>query len=95
MEKKVKKTIRVVARIDPATKDDAQAVLADMGLDMSTAINIFLKQVARDRRLPFTPDAVDPLDRATDLALEDVKNGRLTTFDSLEDFRKDLYHDED
>ncbi|WP_040534819.1 type II toxin-antitoxin system RelB/DinJ family antitoxin [Schleiferilactobacillus shenzhenensis] len=88
-------TTRIVTRIDRQTKMEAQSVLAEMGLDMSTAIKIFLKQVAHDRRLPFTPDAEDPLDRATDLALEDVAAGRITTFDSLADFRKDLYSDAD
>ncbi len=89
------KSVRVFARIDPLTKEAAQKTLNDMGLDMSTAIAIFLKQVARDRRLPFTPNAVDPLDRATDLALADVKAGRMTTYETLDDFRKTLYTDED
>ncbi|NVY96524.1 type II toxin-antitoxin system RelB/DinJ family antitoxin [Lactobacillus sp. DCY120] len=89
------KTVRISARIDPETKTAAQEALSTMGLDMSTAISIFLKQVARDQRLPFTPDAKDPLDRATDIALQDVKAGRVTTFNSLADFRKDLYSNED
>ena len=31
----------------------AQSVLADLGLDMSTAINIFLKQVVHQEAIPF------------------------------------------
>lgn len=88
-------SVRVFAQIDLATKETAQQVLADIGLDLNTAIALFLKQIARDQRLPFTPDANDPFDRATDLTLADVKENRMKTFDSLDAFRKDLYSDRD
>lgn len=87
------KTVRVSAQVDADTKKAAQRVLSDMGLDMNTAIGAFLKHVARERRMPFTPDARTPIDRATNLALADVQAGRMKTFNSLEDFRKDLYAD--
>ena len=40
--------------IDSETKAKAQELLADLGLDLSTAVNIFLRQMIRDNALPFT-----------------------------------------
>ncbi|HTR18781.1 MAG TPA: type II toxin-antitoxin system RelB/DinJ family antitoxin [Candidatus Paceibacterota bacterium] len=42
-------------RIEEKTKKAAQKTLANMGLDMSTAVNMFLRQVIRENGLPFTP----------------------------------------
>ena len=40
--------------IDAETKAKAQAMLADLGLDLSTAVNIFLRQMIRENAIPFT-----------------------------------------
>lgn len=40
--------------IDSETKAKAQELLADLGLDLSTAVNIFLRQMIRDNAFPFT-----------------------------------------
>ncbi len=45
----------VRARIDEATKAEAAAVLAGMGLSLSDAFRMLLKRVAADRALPFEP----------------------------------------
>lgn len=39
--------------IDADVKSQAQALYADLGLDLSTAINIFLRQSIRENRIPF------------------------------------------
>lgn len=39
--------------IDADTKAKAQELLADLGLDLSTAVNIFLRQMVRDNAIPF------------------------------------------
>lgn len=46
-------------RIDDEIKRSAERTLNDIGLSMSTAINIFLKTVARENRIPFELSA-DP-----------------------------------
>ena len=46
-------------RIDDDTKKQAQQIFNDMGLDITTAVNIFIKQVVRNRSFPFLPSA-DP-----------------------------------
>ncbi len=45
----------VRARIDEATKTEAAAVLATMGLSLSDTFRLLLKRVAADRALPFEP----------------------------------------
>ena len=42
-------------RVEGKTKKAASKTLADIGLDMSSAVNIFLKQVVVEKGLPFTP----------------------------------------
>ena len=39
--------------IDAETKAQAQAMLADLGMDLSTAVNIFLKQMLYEGGIPF------------------------------------------
>ena len=41
-------------RIDSEIKAKAQDILASLGLDMTTAINIFLRQAIRQEGIPFT-----------------------------------------
>lgn len=45
----------VRARIDEATKAEAAAVLATMGLSLSDAFRLLLKRVAAEKALPFEP----------------------------------------
>lgn len=45
----------VRARIDAATKNEAAAVLASMGLSLSDAFRLLLKRVAAEKALPFEP----------------------------------------
>ena len=39
--------------IDAETKARAQELLADLGMDLSTAVNIFLKQMVYEKAIPF------------------------------------------
>jgi DNA-damage-inducible protein J len=49
-------------KIDKKEEDRAHEVLADIGMDLTTAVGIFLKTVARERRIPFIL-ALDPDNR--------------------------------
>lgn len=40
--------------IDAEIKAQAQELFADFGMDLSTAINIFLRQAIRENAIPFT-----------------------------------------
>lgn len=46
--------------IDADIKAKAQDLFADFGMDLSTAINIFLRQAIRENRIPFLIQREDP-----------------------------------
>lgn len=46
-------TINVNIRIDEDLKKQSEVILAEMGLNMTTAVNIFLRQVLRTGGIPF------------------------------------------
>ena len=39
--------------LDSELKSQAQELMADLGLDLSSAITLFLKQAVREQRIPF------------------------------------------
>ena len=46
-------TVNMSIRVDTELKKQADAMFADMGLNMTTAMNMFLRQVVRQGRIPF------------------------------------------
>ena len=50
---------QISLRVDDDVKHGAEQALNDIGLSMATAINVFLRKVARERRIPFELSA-DP-----------------------------------
>ena len=46
-------TVNTSIKIDEKTKKEAQELFKDLGLSLSTAINIFLKQAIREKGIPF------------------------------------------
>ncbi len=46
-------TTNINIRTDSELKAKAQAVFADLGLDMTTAVNVFLNQVVYHQAIPF------------------------------------------
>jgi len=43
----------VNVRMDKDTKKEADELFAEMGINMSTAINIFVRQSVRQKKIPF------------------------------------------
>ena len=46
-------SVLVQARIDPKIKEEASAVLEDMGLSVSDAVRLMLVKTAKEKTLPF------------------------------------------
>ncbi len=44
---------QVSVRVDDEVKRNAEATLSAIGMSMGTAVNVFLKAVAREHRIPF------------------------------------------
>ena len=66
----------VRARIDEATKTEAAAVLATMGLSLSDAFRLLLKRIAAEKALPFEPLVPNA---ETIEAMKAARRGELTT----------------
>lgn len=47
------KTTNIYVRLEPGLKEQAEAVLEQLGIPVSNAVNIFLKQVVMQRGIPF------------------------------------------
>jgi DNA-damage-inducible protein J len=47
-------TVNVTFRVDDELKKQADALFSDLGMNLSTAFNIFLRQSVREQQLPFT-----------------------------------------
>ena len=58
---------QISLRVDDDVKRGAERTFDDIGLSLSTAINIFLKKVARERRIPFELSA-DPFYSESNMA---------------------------
>ena len=72
---------QISLRVDDDVKRGAEQTIEDIGLSMSTAINIFLKKVARERRIPFELSA-DPFYSESNMRylekkMKDYKAGQL------------------
>ena len=52
-------SVTIQVRVDETVKNEAALVLADAGLNLSTAVQMFLVRVAKECALPF-----DPFDKA-------------------------------
>ena len=63
---------QVSVRVDDEVKRNAEATLNAIGIPMSTAVNVFLKAVAREHRIPFELNA-DPF--YSDSNMRHIKSG--------------------
>jgi DNA-damage-inducible protein J len=59
-------------RMDNDIKRQAQHIFAEFGLDMTTAINMFLRQAIRERRIPFELK-LDVPNAETRAAIEEIQ----------------------
>ena len=80
--------------IDADVKAQAQELFADFGLDLSTAINIFLRQSIRENCIPFSiqrevpnADTIAAMKEADDMVNHPE---RYETFHSMEDLKRAL-----
>lgn len=85
----MEKTATLNLRVNPVVKERAEAVLAQLGVPMSTAIDMYLNQISLTGGIPFpvslpkAPEGVD-MDRMTDekihellmQGMNDAKQGR-------------------
>ncbi|HHV15936.1 MAG TPA: type II toxin-antitoxin system RelB/DinJ family antitoxin [Gelria sp.] len=85
------KTTNLNIRVDEELKREAEAIFNELGLNMSTAMNIFLRYSVRYGGIPFDLRIEKP-NEETRAAIDDVNNNRnmSKTFDSVSALMEDL-----
>ena len=80
-------------RIDSEIQEQAAALFADLGLDISEAINIFLHQCIIRRGIPFhieMPRYSDRMIAAIDEAARISRDPNVPGYENMEDLKKAL-----
>lgn len=90
------RTSNVFARVEPEIKEQAEQVLNQLGIPMSNAVGMFLRQIVLQRGIPFdmklpqgAPLAYDSLTKAQfdaeiEKGMADIKAGRFYSADDVE-----------
>jgi len=81
----------VRARVDTRVKEEARAVLSEMGLSMSDAIRLLLVRVATEKAFPFeikVPNA------ETRRAMQEAREGHVSRHETVSDLLDDLAAEE-
>lgn len=103
MPREATRTASVYTRVDPETKEQAELVLAELGIPMSNAIGMFLKQVVIQRGIPFemklpasSPVVIGDLtkeqfDAEMQMGIDDINAGRVVSADDVEAEMRRLY----
>lgn len=84
-------TTNLNIRVDEELKRRAEAIFTELGLNMSSAMNIFLRYCVRYGGIPFDLRIEKP-NAETQAAIDDVNNNRnmSQTFDSVRTLMEDL-----
>lgn len=90
------RTANVFARVEPEIKEQAEIVLDQLGIPMSNAVGMFLRQIVLQRGIPFEmklpanrPVVMSELtkeqfDEALTKGMNDIENGRVFSADDVE-----------
>jgi len=72
-------TTNVTIRMDKDLKEQAESLYAEFGMNLTTALNIFMRQTVRQGKIPFEISLNQP--NAATLAamqeIEDMRSGKL------------------
>jgi len=85
-------------RIDNKTKRQASNIIKKLGLDLSTAIKLYLKQIIINQGIPFrvrtengyTPEFEDSLLRAEEETMRLYKTGKIKGYSSINKMHEDI-----
>lgn len=89
-----KNTTNLTIRLDSDLKKDCEALYAELGMSLSTAINVFLRQSLRKGGLPFDVRLDDQPNRTTIEAMLEAeriaKDPTVKRYNDLDELFKDL-----
>ena len=103
MPREATRTASIYTRVDPETKEQAELILAQLGIPMSNAVGMFLKQIVIQRGIPFEMKLppVKPLsinnmtkeqfDAEMRAGMDDIHAGRVISADEIEEEMNRIY----
>lgn len=78
--------------LDPQLKLNAQSLFSDLGMDLTTAVTIFLRQAVREQRIPFdikcsvpNQETLDAMNEYYTMKANPEQYKRYSTFKELRD----------
>lgn len=89
------RTSNVFARVEPEVKEEAERILDQLGIPMSNAVGMFLRQVVLQRGIPFEMKlpkrepvsfaalTKEQADAELEKGMDDIKAGRTYSADSI------------
>ena len=85
-------------RVDKETKESAKKVLDELGLDMSAAIKLYLRQISITKGIPFqirtengfTPEQEREILESSEEAIREIKAGKRKVYTSVDKMMEDL-----
>ena len=72
VERVTTEMVNTSIRLDKKVKHDAEALFSDMGINMTTAVNIFLRRCLMENRIPFEVGLYKP-NAETIAAIEELE----------------------
>ena len=84
-------SVNVTLRVDEELKRQADSLFSELGLNMTTAFNVFLRQSVREQQIPFRISK-NVLNAVTLAAMENAEKGKdlYGPFDTLDDLMEAL-----
>lgn len=85
-------TVSTNIKIDPELKKQAQELFDELGMNLTTAVNVFLSQAVREQSIPFKIG----IDKPNEVTIAAIKNGDeiikkgTSRFDNIDDMFDDL-----
>ena len=86
-------TTNISIRMDVDLKDAAEELFDELGLTLSAAFNIFVRQSLRERAIPFTITEITPNQETVNAMLEAKRIARdpnVTTYSDVEEALQEL-----
>ena len=81
-------TVQITMRAEPSIKAGFEQICEEIGLSVNAALNLFVKRVVRDRRIPFDlsadPFYCEPNLRHLRASAQDARRGRVTEHELIE-----------
>lgn len=97
------KTSNIFARVEPTVKEQAEIILEQLGVPMSNAINMFLRQVVLQKGIPFDMKlpkyqmvnmsalTEEQFNAEIEMGMQDVTGGRITSAQNVAERMKQEY----